>query len=1013
MSSKNTESVYIRLSVKDAKKAEEALKKFGKGGHSALKKIETAAKKPTKALGLLDKGVTKATGKMRRMGQVASVINGPLGGIASRFSGLAGLISGAGLAMAGFGLAAGGVVFGLKKSLEAYSQYQRAVFKTEALLKTTASASGLTAMQIEETSVAIGRATLASVAGARAAAVELLTFKSIAGDAFKQTLWLAQDLAAAGFGTLETNVMQLGKALEDPTLGLTMLRRVGVSFTEQQREQIKVMTEAGRIAEAQGEILKVLRDQVGGTGKAEAGGGLAGAFDTLTENVNLFMEAIGRGRAGFFTEWAQGIAEIPRVFTEKLYPDLPSQMRELREEIKSLQAESALLGIDDDDDGLEATIAKKQQAFRALEKTYFAESNKRDAAQKASADYKKKLADGMAFADVVSTVEKLGKERVKAEKKDNATRAAERKRGLAGLNRLEQRAAKATLTTGDYLAGQRKKEMAANEALEKKGLRTKKEFLKAEAAISEFYVKKMSDDRKKQAEKSFGGQAKKQVNSYFDDVSNGGKRTGDFLVGAFRTVEDSLTQFFLGSKLSFRDFWQSIKAGLARLAAGDIIAGIGSALGIGSASAPGGGSVIGSLVKTAGSFISSFFADGGRVTGAGTGTSDSILARISNGEYVVNARATEQNLPLLEAINSSNVAGYKNGGMVANDNLPRFAGGGYNQGYENDDEYSDPYLDADRGEYSISPEFYSDPFSQGYETDDQFSDPYLDAYRGLYPAPKGGWPSTSANDAGPPTRPWEGVGAHLKDFFSGNVFVDGGRRDRTGFVGSGASSGLLSLFSAMLGGLPGMAMSFYGNVARAAATDGRAESTGMGGLAYDIYTGRRSVVDIVDDLASRFTFGDGGGNTLAAASARFGGDFGGGAVAANANNRRQRGSFDASGPLAGLRARLTGDYRSVEATGMSVMRGLRRGGRFAAGEDIVVGEDGPEIRSFDKPGTITPLDKVTIGSNENGQIAELLGAMVDEQRQTRQVLTRVMDQMTAVSSSFATSAAIRSTSRAA
>lgn len=46
------------------------------------------------------------------------------------------------------------------------------------------------------------------------------------------------------------------------------------------------------------------------------------------------------------------------------------------------------------------------------------------------------------------------------------------------------------------------------------------------------------------------------------------------------------------------------------------------------------------------------YAQGGLVTGSGTGTSDSIPARISNGEYIMNAQATRNNLPLLDAMNS-------------------------------------------------------------------------------------------------------------------------------------------------------------------------------------------------------------------------------------------------------------------------------------------------------------------------------------------------------------------------
>ncbi|AIR90528.1 tail length tape measure protein [Pseudomonas cremoricolorata] len=47
------------------------------------------------------------------------------------------------------------------------------------------------------------------------------------------------------------------------------------------------------------------------------------------------------------------------------------------------------------------------------------------------------------------------------------------------------------------------------------------------------------------------------------------------------------------------------------------------------------------------------FATGGLVSGAGTGTSDSIMARLSDGEFVVNASATKRNRALLEAINSN------------------------------------------------------------------------------------------------------------------------------------------------------------------------------------------------------------------------------------------------------------------------------------------------------------------------------------------------------------------------
>ncbi|KMO39613.1 phage tail length tape measure family protein [Methylobacterium aquaticum] len=57
-------------------------------------------------------------------------------------------------------------------------------------------------------------------------------------------------------------------------------------------------------------------------------------------------------------------------------------------------------------------------------------------------------------------------------------------------------------------------------------------------------------------------------------------------------------------------------------------------------------------------------ATGGHIRGPGTGTSDSILARVSNGEFVMNAAATARNLPLLHALNDNRLPMFAEGGLV-------------------------------------------------------------------------------------------------------------------------------------------------------------------------------------------------------------------------------------------------------------------------------------------------------------------------------------------------------------
>lgn len=60
-----------------------------------------------------------------------------------------------------------------------------------------------------------------------------------------------------------------------------------------------------------------------------------------------------------------------------------------------------------------------------------------------------------------------------------------------------------------------------------------------------------------------------------------------------------------------------------------------------------------------------FAASGGYIKGPGTGTSDSIPAMLSNGEYVLNANAVNQlGVPLLNGLNSGNIDGFAKGGYI-------------------------------------------------------------------------------------------------------------------------------------------------------------------------------------------------------------------------------------------------------------------------------------------------------------------------------------------------------------
>lgn len=67
------------------------------------------------------------------------------------------------------------------------------------------------------------------------------------------------------------------------------------------------------------------------------------------------------------------------------------------------------------------------------------------------------------------------------------------------------------------------------------------------------------------------------------------------------------------------------------------------------------------------------YASGGHVNGPGTGTSDSIPAMLSDGEFVVNAQSARRFPALLDAINKGGVPAFANGGAVSNVSVPQVA----------------------------------------------------------------------------------------------------------------------------------------------------------------------------------------------------------------------------------------------------------------------------------------------------------------------------------------------------
>ena len=188
---------------------------------------------------------------------------------------------------------AGGVAFA-KDAIGEAREAQKVGAVTEQIIKATGGAAKVSAAQVGDLATAISNKTGMDDEAIQSGANLLLTFKNVRNEVgqganvFDRATQAAVDLSAAGFGDVNNASKMLGKALNDPVKGLTALGRAGVQFTDQQKKQIKTLTESGKTLDAQKIILKEVESQVGGTGAASATMG-----EKLSVSFGNFKEKIG------------------------------------------------------------------------------------------------------------------------------------------------------------------------------------------------------------------------------------------------------------------------------------------------------------------------------------------------------------------------------------------------------------------------------------------------------------------------------------------------------------------------------------------------------------------------------------------------------------------------------------------------------------------------------------------------------------------------------------------------
>lgn len=215
-------------------------------------------------------------------------VSGSLGGVSTQTVAAAAGIAGVTTSIVGFA----------SMAVAELGKNQKSLAQTEAAIRSTGSAANVTAGHIGTMANSLAKMSGVDDDVVQAGENMLLTFTNIrngvgkGNDIFDQATKAALDMSVALGDDMTSSAIRVGKALQDPILGVTALRRVGVLLTDQQEKAIKGFVATGDQMSAQRVILQELNKEFGGSAQAFG---------------NTLPGAIGKARTAF-ENWSADVA---------------------------------------------------------------------------------------------------------------------------------------------------------------------------------------------------------------------------------------------------------------------------------------------------------------------------------------------------------------------------------------------------------------------------------------------------------------------------------------------------------------------------------------------------------------------------------------------------------------------------------------------------------------------------------------------------------------------------------
>lgn len=179
----------------------------------------------------------------------------------------------------------------LQFSISEAMESEKATKKLESALQSTQFAAGMTQDELTGLAKSLSMVTTYGDDAIIEAEAIMLTFTKVGKEVFPEAIESAMNLSQAFGQDLQASIIQVGKALNDPS-GMAAMKRIGVSFTDAQMEMGKELYATGKIAEYQKLILQELNTEVGGMAR-EMTTTYAGQVEIFKNEMEELGESVG------------------------------------------------------------------------------------------------------------------------------------------------------------------------------------------------------------------------------------------------------------------------------------------------------------------------------------------------------------------------------------------------------------------------------------------------------------------------------------------------------------------------------------------------------------------------------------------------------------------------------------------------------------------------------------------------------------------------------------------------